>query len=121
MKNAFVLSEKLEENAVKTLVNIVIEDIFPKPCDKWRNANQEIRTRYKQELAKREDMARQKIARGEDSLWRALHDAVVEDVIMLFPYDCFRRSLDSVLLMRSLNVGHWNVTACPRMREPVMT
>jgi hypothetical protein len=89
MKNAFVLSEELEENAVKTLVNIVIEDIFPKPCDKWRIANQEIRTRYKQELVKREDMARQKIARGEDSLRRALHEAVVEDVTTLFPYDCF--------------------------------
>ena len=89
MKNSFVLSEELEENAVKTLVNIVIEDIFPKPCDKWRTANQEIRTRCKQELIKREDMARQKIARGEDSLRRALYVAVVEDVIRLFPYDCF--------------------------------
>jgi hypothetical protein len=87
MNNAFVLSKELEEDAVKTLVNIAIEDLFPEPCDKWSDANQKIRTRYKQELVKREDTVRQKIARGEGSLRRALYESVVEDVIKRFPYD----------------------------------
>ena len=87
MNNAFVLSEELEENAVKTLVDIAIEDLFPEPCDKWRTANREIRARYKQESVKREDAVRQEVARGEGSLRRTLHEAVVNDVIKLFPYD----------------------------------
>ena len=87
MNNSFVLSEELEEDAVKTLVDVAIEDLFPEPCDKWRTRNQENRTWCKQELVKRKDTVRQEIARGEDSLLRALHEAVVEDVIKLFPYE----------------------------------
>jgi hypothetical protein len=87
MNNSFVLSEELEENAVKILVDIAIKDLFPEPCDKWRTRNEEIRTRCKQELEKRKDTARREIGRGEDSLRRALYEAVVEDVIKLFPYE----------------------------------
>jgi hypothetical protein len=96
MNNAFVLSKELEEDAVNTLINIAIEDLFPELCDKWSTANQGIRTRYKKELIKREDTVRQKIARGEDSLRRALHEAVVEDVMKRFPYETFSKVLWTV-------------------------
>jgi F0F1-type ATP synthase membrane subunit b/b' len=86
MDNAVVLSEDLEEKAVQTLVNVVIEDLFPEACDKWRVANQDIHAKYEQELVKRKDTISQEIAKGEDSLLRILREVVVEDVMKLFPW-----------------------------------
>ncbi|KAI0253468.1 hypothetical protein BJV78DRAFT_1153084 [Lactifluus subvellereus] len=83
--NALVLSESLDENAVQTLVNIAIADLFPEDCDKWRATNEGIRARYMQELAKRKDKVREEIVRGEGSLRRVLRDVLVEDVMKLFP------------------------------------
>jgi len=81
------LSEKLEENAVEILVGIAVESLFPESCVRWRAEKKEIRARCKQEFAKKEDTVRQEIARGEGSLRRALHEAVMKDVMKLFPYD----------------------------------
>ena len=86
LDNTFVLLD-LEENEVQTLVDIAIKDLFPEPCNKWWTTNQNIRTRYIHELGKREDKVRQEITKGEDLLRYALHEAVVEDVMRLFPYD----------------------------------
>lgn len=85
MNNALNLSEELEENAVKILVGIAVEDLFPVSCAKWRTAKKEICARYKRELAKKEDIVHQEIARGEGSLRCALHEAITKDVLKLFP------------------------------------
>jgi len=85
--NTLVLSKELEEDAVKILVDIALKDLFPESCDKWRTAKQEIRARCKEELEKKEDTVRQEIARGECLLRGTLHEAVMKDVIILFPYD----------------------------------
>jgi F0F1-type ATP synthase membrane subunit b/b' len=74
---------------VQILVDIAIADIFPEHCDKWRATNQDIRARYIQELTKRKDTVREEIVREEDSLRRVLREAVVEDVVKLFPYVLF--------------------------------
>ena len=84
--NALVLSESLDENAVQTLVNVAIADLFPEDCDKWRATNQDICAKYMQELAKRKDMIREEIITGEHSLRHALREVVVEDVMAVFPY-----------------------------------
>jgi hypothetical protein len=81
------LSEELEENAVEIVVHIAVEGLFPESCVRWRTAKKDIFARCKQELAKKEDAVRQEVARGENSLRRALHEAVTKDVMKLFPYD----------------------------------
>jgi len=83
--NALILSEELEENAVKILVDIAVEDLFPESCARWRTAKKEIFARCKQELAKKEDIVHQEIARGESSLRCTLHEAITKDVLKLFP------------------------------------
>lgn len=81
------MSEELEDDAAEILVHSAIEDLFPEPCARWRAAKKEISVRRKQELANKEDAVHQDVARGEDSLRRALHEAVTNDVLLLFPYD----------------------------------
>jgi hypothetical protein len=104
MNSALILSEELEERAVQALIDIAIPDLFPEPYDKWRAANQDIRTRYKEELAKMKDTAHEEIARGGDSLRRTLRGAVVEDVLRLFPYvlidasDVLGRTVTTILV-----------------------
>jgi hypothetical protein len=120
MDNDFVLSEELEKGAVKTLVSIAIKGLFPESCDKWRTANRDIRARCRQDFAKKENTVRQEIARGENLLRHTLHEAVIKDVIELFPYDSVT-SRQRPLLIRLVIVGHWNVTASLSIREPVMT
>lgn len=44
INNALILSEELEENAVRTLVDVAIADLFPELCDNWHATNQDIRT-----------------------------------------------------------------------------
>jgi hypothetical protein len=85
MDNALNLSEELEESAMQALIDIAIPSLFPEPCNKWRAAIQDIRTRYEDEGEKRRDIVRQEIARGEDSLRHTLQEVVVEDVSNLFP------------------------------------
>ncbi|KAH9047121.1 hypothetical protein EDB84DRAFT_1462824 [Lactarius hengduanensis] len=85
MNSALVLSENLDGNAVQILVGVAIAEHFPEQCDKWRARNQGARTKFMQELTERKETVRKEVIRGEDSLRRVLHEAVVEDVIGLFP------------------------------------
>ncbi|KAH9047481.1 hypothetical protein EDB83DRAFT_2317547 [Lactarius deliciosus] len=85
MNSALVLSENLDGNAVQILVGVAIAERFPEQCDKWRAINQGARTKFMQELTERKETVRKEVIRGEDSLRRVLHEAVVEDVIGLFP------------------------------------
>jgi hypothetical protein len=84
--NALILSEELEESSVRALVDVAIANIFPELCDKWHATNQDIRSRYNEELGKRMDMVHQEIARGLNSLQCTLREVVVENVLRLFPY-----------------------------------
>jgi hypothetical protein len=86
MDNALILAEDLDENAVQSLIPVALEDLFPEPCEKLRISNEDIRARYTQEFMKRKDTIFQEITKGEDHLRRILREAVVEDVIKLFPY-----------------------------------
>ena len=70
---------------MKILVDTAVEDIFPESCARWHTAKKEIRARCKQELAKKEDIVHQEIARRESSLRCALHEAITKDVLKHFP------------------------------------
>ena len=85
MSSALVLSETLDEKAVQILVSVAIAERFPEQCDKWRTRSQGARTMFTQELTARKETIRKEVVRGEDSLRRVLREAVVEDVMKLFP------------------------------------
>jgi hypothetical protein len=105
MDNTLILSEGLDGDAVQVLIKIAIADLFPERCNRFQATNQEISIAFAQDMEKRRDTARQKITRHEDSLRRVLREAVVEDVIKLFPYVVLDGILRYTLLKhRSLQV-----------------
>ena len=85
MNSALVLSETLDEKAVQILVGIAIAERFPEQCDKWCTKSHGARTMFTQELTERKEIIRRDVIRGEDSLRGLLREAVVEDVMKLFP------------------------------------
>ena len=78
-----VLSETLDEQAVQILVSVAIAERFPEQCDKWRTKSHDAHAMLMQEL--RKETIRKEVIRGEDSLRELLREAVVEDVMKLFP------------------------------------
>jgi hypothetical protein len=81
-----VLSATLDENAVQTLVDVAISDLFPKPCKEWQAVKRDIRGISDRESTKRQGVVFQELANKEDALRRVLRGAIVEDVMGLFPY-----------------------------------
>ena len=85
MNSALILSETLDEKAVQILVGIAIEERFPEQCDKWRNRSRVSRSIFMQELTEKKETIRKEVLRGEDSLRGLIREAIVEDVMKLFP------------------------------------
>ena len=85
MNSALLLSETLDEKAIQILVSVAIAERFPEQFDKWRARTHGARSTFMQELAKRKETIRKEVIRGEDSLRGLLREAVVEDVMKLFP------------------------------------
>jgi hypothetical protein len=83
--NAVVLSETLDENAMQTLLDLFIAEKFPNQCDKWHAAKKSISDFYARERTKREHDVLEELARKQHEMQRVLRDAVVEDVMALFP------------------------------------
>ena len=83
--NSLVLSEYLNDEAVRILVDEVISNTFPKQCDEWHSATTDTRKSFREEMRKRQGKACQDFSSQEASLRRALLDAVVDDVMKLFP------------------------------------
>jgi hypothetical protein len=84
-EHSLVLSEYLKDKAVWILVDDIISDSFPKQCDEWRSATTDTRKTFQDEMKKKQEMACQDLSSQETSLRRALLDAVIDDVIRLFP------------------------------------
>ena len=85
MNSTLVLSETLDEKAVQILVSVAIAERFPEQCDKWRTRSHGARAKFMQELAAKKETMRKEVIRGEDSLRGLLREAIVEDVMKLFP------------------------------------
>ena len=96
--NAVVLSETLDENAMQTLLDLFIADEFPKQCDEWHATKKNISEFYAQERTKREHIVFEELASKEHEIRRFLRDAVVEDVMALFPYVLFASILSHGVL-----------------------
>jgi len=67
------------------LVDVALSDIFPELCKMLGVVAENTRERFHQELIKRQNEAYEDLCCQGPSLQRALRDAVVEDVIKLFP------------------------------------
>ncbi|KAI0302831.1 hypothetical protein B0F90DRAFT_1809754 [Multifurca ochricompacta] len=85
MNNALVLSENLDERAMQTLADIALVDIFPEQYEKWRAVAHNTRNMFMRESTERRDTIHREVARGEDALRRVLREAVVDEVLKLFP------------------------------------
>ncbi len=125
MNSSLVLSESLDEKAVQILVSVAIAELFPETSDKWRARNQGARAKFMEEFTERKETVRKEVIRGDDSLRRVLHEAVIEDVMGLFPYVLANGAWGLALLMRVLTTDHWSVIASLRLparkaREPQM-
>jgi hypothetical protein len=83
--NTMVLSEKLDENAVQTLLDLSIANKFPKQCDEWHSAKKNISDFYFREWTKKEQTAFEELATKEHEMRRVLYDALVGEVMALFP------------------------------------
>ena len=92
------LSEALDENAMQTLLDLFIADKFPKQCNEWHAAKKNISDFYSQERAKREHNVFEELASKEHEMWQVLRDAIVKDVMVLFPCVLFVSSLSHGVL-----------------------
>ena len=87
--NSLVLSETLDENALQTLLDLSIADRFPEQCDEWLTVKKSISDSTSRELAKRQGVLFEEPASKEYEMQRVLCNAVVGDVMELFPYVLF--------------------------------
>jgi hypothetical protein len=63
---------------------VALGSIFPEQCSAWSVATKNVRETFREDLAERQNKARQDLVRQEPSLQHALRDAVVEHVMKLF-------------------------------------
>lgn len=80
-----VLSETLDENAIQTLLYLFIADRFPKLCDEWHATKKKISDIHSQEWTRRKQTAFEELAAKEHKIRHVIYDAIVEDVMVLFP------------------------------------
>jgi hypothetical protein len=87
--NPLVLSETLDENAMQTLLDLSIADRFPEQYNEWLTAQNYISDITSRELTKRQGVFFEELASKEYEMQRVLCNAVVGDVMELFPYVLF--------------------------------
>ncbi len=80
-----VLSEALDKKAIEVLVDLAFWKIFPGQCNMWKTTKKYIFEEFKKEVAERSEAACQDLLSREDSLWRALRESVVDEVVKLYP------------------------------------
>ena len=83
--NATVLSETLDENAIQTLLDLSIANKFPKQCNEWYAAKKNISDFHSRERTEKQQTALEELATKEHEMRRVLYDAVVGEVMALFP------------------------------------
>ncbi|KAH9965565.1 hypothetical protein BGW80DRAFT_1345251 [Lactifluus volemus] len=84
-ENYLVLSEALDEKAVQILMDVALLKKLPEQCSMWRKVQTDIREKSREELSRRQGVACQDLDREEHALRVALREAVVTDVVKLFP------------------------------------
>jgi hypothetical protein len=90
--NTIVMSEDLDDNAVQILVDVAFSKIFSDQCSKWHATKKGIREQFREELVRRQEVVCQDLYREEHALQGSLREAVVSDVVKLFPWVFFMPS-----------------------------
>ncbi|KAI9511015.1 hypothetical protein F5148DRAFT_1281300 [Russula earlei] len=75
-ENALVLSDSLDENAVRILVDVALSSLFPKQCEEWRAVTRDTREQFRQELIGKQEIACKRLRCKEASLESAQHTKV---------------------------------------------
>jgi hypothetical protein len=83
--NVLVFSETLDENAMQILLDLSIADTFPRQCNEWHATKKVISDSCSQKCSTRQHTAFEEFTSEEHEMRRVLHDAVVGDVLELFP------------------------------------
>jgi hypothetical protein len=80
-----VLAETLDEDALQILLDLYLTDTFPKQCNEWRDAKRDISNMLAREWTKRQRTGFKELASQENTLRRVLRDAIIDEVMDLFP------------------------------------
>ena len=80
-----ILADTLDESAIHILIDIHLADTFPKQCKEWDRAKQGISDDLAMEKTMRQRAGFEELASRETTLRRLLRDAVIEEVMTLFP------------------------------------
>jgi hypothetical protein len=70
---------------MQTLLGLFIANKFPKQCDEWHAAKKNISDFHSREWTKKQQSAFEELATKEHEMRRVLYDAVVGEVMALFP------------------------------------
>jgi hypothetical protein len=74
---------------MQTLLDLFIEDRFSEQCNEWLAAKKNISDSTSRELTKRQGVLLEELASKEYEMQRVLCNAVVGEVMGLFPYVFF--------------------------------
>ncbi|KAI6030357.1 hypothetical protein EDC04DRAFT_2572165 [Pisolithus marmoratus] len=79
------LGESLDDQGLGILVHVGLEKRFPQECAEWRHQSTAIEERYKKICDGRLRAARDELAKVAESLNSAVRNAVIDDVVSLYP------------------------------------
>ncbi|KAI9452888.1 hypothetical protein BJY52DRAFT_1124024 [Lactarius psammicola] len=94
LDNALVLSEDLDKNAMRILVDVALGSLFPEQYEEWYDTKQYIHGIFMRELREKKSAIVRDLADTEDSLRHALREEVVDHVTGIFPYGWKVRTFD---------------------------
>lgn len=98
MSDHLCINESLDDQGLKLLVNAGLQKRFPKECSNWSHES----TAVENQCRKRQDdelkKVKKKLDTEEKGLSAAVHDAVVDEALKLYPYvlDYLLTSLSSI-------------------------
>ena len=92
-----VLSETLDETAVETLLGLSLADRYPEQCNEWHYVKENITDFISRERTKRQHILFEELDSREREMRRVLQNAVVLEVMELYPcvllFVCHARTL----------------------------
>lgn len=94
---------------MQTLLDLSIADTFPRQCNEWHAIKKDISDSCSENYSTRQRIAFEEFTSEEHEMRRVLYDAVVGDVLKLFPCVLFVSTPTHKILRQS--PGHWNVIA----------
>lgn len=80
-----VLSETLDETAVETLLGLSLADRYPEQCNEWNDVKENITDFISRERTKRQHILFEELDSRERDMRRVLQNAVVLEVMELYP------------------------------------